>query len=56
MRYINRKGELKDEKIVVALRKAAAWYENGEIQETYDLLLDIIDSLEQWIRLQEEQK
>lgn len=55
MRYIKKNGELKDEKIVTALRKAAAWYENGAILEVYQLLFDICNNLEEWMSMQEEQ-
>lgn len=42
------KGELKDEKIVAALKRAANDYENGEIAEVYDLLLEIAAAIEEW--------
>jgi len=42
------KGELKDEKIVVALKRAANDYENGEIAEVHDLLLEIAAAIEEW--------
>lgn len=35
-------GELQDAEIVEALRKAAEDYENGEIVEVKDVLIDII--------------
>ena len=54
MRYIKKNGELNDEKIVTALRKAAAWYEDGVIQEAYDLLSDICYAIEEWMSMQEE--
>ena len=53
MRYINDKGELNDPKIVVALQKAARWYENGEIQETLDLLLDVVTAIQTWVKMEE---
>jgi hypothetical protein len=45
MNKFYRKGELKDEKIVLALRQAAEDYENGEIIEVKDVLIEIIDAL-----------
>lgn len=44
MRFL-KNGELEDQKIVAALRKAADDYENGEIIEVRDLLWDIVDSI-----------
>lgn len=41
-------GSLKDEKIIAALRRAANDYENGEIAEVYDLLLEIAAAIEEW--------
>lgn len=38
-------GELKDKKIVAALHKAAEDYENGEIAEVKDVLIDIINAI-----------
>ena len=40
-----KKGELKDKEIVAALHKAAEDYENGEIIEVKDVLVDIINSI-----------
>ena len=40
-----KKGELQDKKIVAALRKAAEDYENGEIAEVKDELIDIINAI-----------
>lgn len=42
------KGELKDEKIIAALKRAATDYENGEIAEVHDLLLEIAAAIEEW--------
>lgn len=42
------KGELKDNKIIVALKRAANDYENGEISEVHDLLLEIAAAIEEW--------
>lgn len=38
-------GELKDKKIVAALRQAADDYENGEILEVKGVLIDIINAI-----------
>lgn len=43
-----KKGELKDKRIVAALRKAAEGYENGEISETHDVLIEIVQAIEEW--------
>lgn len=42
------KGELKDQKIIAALKRAADDYENGEIAEVHDLLLEIAAAIEEW--------
>lgn len=42
------KGELKDDKIIAALKRAANDYENGEIAEVHDLLLEIAAAIEEW--------
>ena len=44
------KGELQDKKIITALRQAAEDYENGEISETRDLLLDIVNAIDEFSR------
>ena len=41
-------GELKDAKIVDALRQAATQYENGEIVEVYDTLIDIVSAIDDY--------
>lgn len=41
-------GELQDKKIVAALRRAADDYENGEIAEVRDLLVDIVNAIDEW--------
>ena len=38
-------GELQDKKIAAALRQAAEDYENGEIIETKDVLIEIINAI-----------
>ena len=40
-----KKGELQDKKIVAALRQAAEDYENGEIAEVKDVLIDIVNAI-----------
>ena len=40
-----KKGELKDKKIVAALHQAAEDYENGEIIEVKDVLIEIINAI-----------
>lgn len=41
-------GELLDRRIVKALKKAATDYENGEIAEVRDLLMEIVDAIDEW--------
>ena len=40
--------ELDDIKIIESLRKAAAMYENGEISEVRDELLEIVKALDEF--------
>lgn len=40
-----KKGELQDKQIVAALHRAAEDYENGEIIEVKDELIDIINAI-----------
>ena len=40
-----KRGELQDKKIVAALHRAAEDYENGEIAEVKDVLIDIINAI-----------
>lgn len=40
-----RNGELKDRKIIEALHRAAEDYENGEIVEVKDVLIEIINAI-----------
>lgn len=40
-----KKGELQDKQIVKALHQAAEGYENGEIAETKDVLIEIINAI-----------
>ncbi len=48
MKYI-KNGKLQDERIVLALQRAAKNYENGEIIEVYDELLAIAAAIEEFI-------
>lgn len=48
------RGELKDKKIVAALKQAAKDYENGEIIEVRDLLLEIAAAIDTWEDLEAE--
>ena len=41
-------GALKDKKIPAALKQAAKDYENGEIAEVRDLLLEIVAAIDEW--------
>ena len=47
MKYI-KNGELQDKKIVDSIYMAAKEYENGEILETKDRLLEIIAAIDEW--------
>ena len=48
-KYLDDSGNLKDNKIIVDIRKATDMYANGEIVETHDLLLDIVSVLDDWM-------
>ncbi len=41
-------GELDDKKIIDALRKATIDYENGELIEVRDLLLEIVNAIDEF--------
>lgn len=41
-------GELNDKAIEAALRNAATMYENGEIVEVRDLLIEIVNSIDEF--------
>lgn len=41
-------GEIKDNKIVAALKQAARDYENGEIEDVRALLLEIAAAIDEW--------
>ena len=49
-----RNGELEDEKIMMALRRAADEYDNGEIAEVHDLLFDVVEAIQKFMELYEE--
>lgn len=51
MRYI-KNGELQDERIVSALQAAAREYENGEIIEVRDKLLEIIAAIDEFSEME----
>lgn len=44
--YNERTKELKDKKILDALEKAKTMYENGEIAEVEDILVDIVNAID----------
>lgn len=46
-------GELQDEKILAALHKAADWYEDGAIIETRDMLIDIVNAINEFDKIQD---
>lgn len=52
MRFF-KNGELQDKKIMEALQKAAAWYEDGAIAEVRDLLADIVNAIDEFDNSQE---
>ena len=43
-----KKGELQDKKIIAALQQAADDYENGEIAEVRDLLVEIVKAIDEF--------
>ena len=45
-KYVNNGGMLKDNKILEDICKARKMYENGELVETHDVLLEIIKAIE----------
>ena len=47
MRFI-KNGQLQDEKISTALQTASKDYQNGEIAEVRDLLLEIVAAIDEW--------
>ena len=54
MRFIKR-GELLDQKIIDTLHQAAFDWENGEIAEVKDTLLDILAAIQEFERKVEKQ-
>ena len=47
MRFF-KNGQLKDKEIVKALQQAAIDYDNGEIAEVRDLLVDIVQAIDEF--------
>lgn len=47
-------GHLKDRQIVQALRQASQDYENGEISEVSDTLMEILDAIKKWETTEEQ--
>ena len=43
--YLNEDGTLKDGRVIEDLHKAIDMYENGEIVETHDILLYIVNAI-----------
>lgn len=41
-------GDLEDKMIVAALKQAAKDYENGEIDEVREVLMEIVDAIDEW--------
>lgn len=44
--YLNNDGTLKDDAVLTDIYKAAAMYENGELIETHDILLNIVHAID----------
>ncbi len=53
MRFF-KNGQLKDKEIVKALQQAAVDYDNGEIAEVRDLLVDIVQAIDEFDNQYEE--
>lgn len=53
-KYISKKGGLKDNAIIMDLTAAVEMYENGEILEVRDILFDIVESINEWERNEDE--
>ena len=47
MRFF-KNGQLKDKEIIKALQQAAVDYDNGEIAEVRDLLVDIVQAIDEF--------
>lgn len=52
MRFF-RRGELKDREVVATLHQAADDYENGELIEVRDLLLEIIIAIDEFMDIED---
>ena len=48
--YNDKTHELNDTKIVNTLRKLPEMYENGEIAECQDFMIDIVNAIDAWER------
>lgn len=53
-KYISKKGGLKDNAIIMDLTATVEMYENGEILEVRDILFDIVESINEWERGEDE--
>ena len=45
-KYVNKDGSLKDKKITADIRNAADMYENGELIETQNVLIEIANAIQ----------
>ena len=52
MKYIDKKGNLEDKRIIAAIKIAADDYENGAIIEARDELSDVIAAIDQFTELE----
>lgn len=48
-KYLNNDCTLKDKEIIEDIRKAVDMYENGELVETHDVLLEIINAIDDFL-------
>ena len=44
-KYLNNDGTLKDKEVTADIRKAAEMYKNGEIIETHDILMELVNAI-----------
>ena len=51
-KYLNNDGMLKDKEIIEDIRKSVDMYENGELIETHDILLEIINAIDDFIDIE----
>lgn len=47
MKYLKKDGTLEDRNIIEDIRKSADMYENGEIIEARDMLVEIINAIDE---------